>query len=112
MAENELFSNTTAHRDRQIGFHFAARYRYLVTLRQAHHHAQRTPARDNRRFVHRIRGFHIERHQRMAAFMISGQTFFIIGHDHRAAFRAHHHLVFGVFKFLHGDQTLGTARRQ
>ena len=35
---------------------------------------------------------------RVAALVIGGELLLVLGHDHRAAFRAHHDLVLGVLK--------------
>ena len=55
---------------------------------------------------------HAERDQRMTAFVVGGQLLFFVGHRERAAFRAHHDLVFGVFELGPADQTLPASRGQ
>ena len=55
---------------------------------------------------------HVQRDERMPAFVIGGETLLLLGHHHRAAFGAHHHLVLGGLELRHGDETLAAARRQ
>src|SRR2546421_3907253 len=45
-------------------------HRELVALGQLHHHAERAPARNDRRLVHRIGRLHVERDDRVAALVI------------------------------------------
>ena len=103
---------TAAERDADIGQHLLARDGKLIALRQAHHHAERAAARNDRRLVDRIGALDVQRHERMAAFVIGGELLLFVGHRHRAAFGAHHHLVLGVFEFAHGDDALAAAGRQ
>ena len=48
----------------------------------------------------------------MACLMIGRQLFLIICHHHRAALRAHHHLIFGFFKFCHSHGAPALTRCQ
>ena len=50
--------------------------------------------------------------QRVAALVIGGGELLLLGHDHRAPLRAHHHLVLGVLEFLLRDQALVAPRGQ
>ena len=54
----------------------------------------------------------VQRHERMAAFVIGGELLLLVGHGERAALRAHHHLVLGVFEFAHRHDALAAARRK
>mgnify|MGYP000426241327 CR=1 FL=1 len=81
-----------------------------VHFRQAHHHAQRTPARDDRRLVDRVRGRHQVGEDGVTTLVIGGQPLLLLGHDHRAPLGAHHDLVLGVLEFAVGNQPLVTPR--
>ena len=81
----------------------------IIPLGQAHDHTQGTATGNDGCLVDRVRRGFMDRHDCVASLMISGHFLFIFGHDHRLAFGAHHHLVFGIFKFLHSDQPLATT---
>ena len=59
--------------------------------------------------MQRIGRRNVERDDGMAGLVIGGQLLLGLGHGGGAAFRAHHHLVLGVFEFLHGDEALVAA---
>ena len=108
MTEDHLFRDASAHGDREVGPELFARDRNLVALRQTHHHAERTAARNDRRLVNGIGRRHVERDQRMATLVIGGETLFLLRHHHRAALGAHHHLVLGVLELMLRHHALGT----
>ena len=112
MAEDQLFRHAATHADREVRMHLVAVVGIAVTLGQAHHHAQRTTTRDDGGLVDRVRRIFMDGNNRMARLVIGGHLFLVLGHDHRAPLRPHHHLVLGIFKFLHRDQPLVAARRQ
>ena len=82
MAENQLLRDTPAKRHTNIGQHFFARDRELIALGQAHHHTERTAARNDRRLVNGIGAFDAERNDRVTAFVIGGELLFFVGHCH------------------------------
>src|SRR5688572_479869 len=81
----------------------------LVPLRQVHGHAQRPAARDDRHLVQRIAARNLEADQRMAGLVVGGGELLLLGHDHGAALRTHHHLVLGVFELELRHETLVAA---
>ena len=50
--------------------------------------------------------------QRMASLMVSRDLFLIFGKQQGLALRAHHYLVFGQLKVVHGDRLAIIAGRQ
>ena len=48
----------------------------------------------------------------MTSLVVGSHLLLVFRHDHGPAFRAHHHLVFRVFEFLHRDETLVTPGSQ
>ena len=54
----------------------------------------------------------VQRHDGVAAFMIGGEPFLLLGHDHGAAFGAHHDLVLRIFEFGHRHDALAAPRRE
>ena len=83
-----------------------------VAFRQAHHQAQRTAARDDGRLMHRVALRIIDGTQRVASFVIRGHPLLSVAHHQAAALRTHHHLVLGMLKLGHGDNTLRKTRCQ
>ena len=79
---------------------------------QAHGDAERTPARDDRDLVQGIVARHQHVDQRVAALVIGGGQLLLLGHDHGAPLRAHHHLVLGVLEFLLRHEALVAPRGQ
>ena len=112
VTEHKLFGDAPAEGDAQIGQHLLARYRKLIALGQTHDHAQRPAARNDRSLVDRIGAIDANRHERMAALVIGGELLLFLAHGHRAALRAHQHLVLGVLEFGHGDDALAAASGQ
>ena len=55
VAEDDLLGHAAAHADREVRVHLVAVVRVVVALGQAHDHAQRAAARDDRRLVDRVR---------------------------------------------------------
>src|SRR5690606_41100879 len=45
----------------------------------------------------------------MPGLMIGGRLLLVLGHDHRAALRAHHDLVLGFLELVRGNQALALA---
>ena len=92
--------------------HLVAVVRVVVALGQAHDHAQRPAARDDRRLVDRVRRGFVDRDDRVPRLVIGGHLLLVVGHHHAAALGAHHDLVLGVLELLHRDQALVAPRRQ
>ena len=78
--------------------HLVAVVRIVVALGQAHDHAQRAAARDDRRLVDRVRSRLVDRDDRVARLVIGGHLLLVLGHHHRPALGAHHDLVLGVLE--------------
>src|SRR6202789_3631617 len=112
VAEDQLLGNAPAEGDAQIGQHLLARQRKLVAFGQAHHHAERAAARNDRGLVNRIGGDHRERHDGVAAFVIGGEFLFSFRHRHGAPLGPHHHFILGILEFGHGDDAPAAARRE
>jgi hypothetical protein len=92
--------------------HLVAVVGIAVALGQAHDHAQRAAARDDRGLVDRVRSGLEDRDDGVTGLVVGGHLLFFFGHDHRAALGAHHHLVLGVLELAHGDKALVAARGQ
>ena len=75
-----------------------------VDLGQADHHTQRAAAWNDRGLVDRITLRQREPHDGVSRLVIGCLFLLIVGQDHGAAFRAHHHLVLGIFKIRHGHE--------
>jgi len=109
VTEDDFLRHAPAHRNRKVRVHFIAVIGIAVPFWQAHYHAQRAATRDNGGLVDWVGSVFVDRDDRMAGFVIGGHFLFVVGHHHRSAFRAHHHLVLGVFKLLHRYQPLVPA---
>jgi hypothetical protein len=62
--------------------------------------------------MNRVGGRNIDRDDRMPALVIGGQHFLLFSHDHRAALRAHHDLIFRILELGHGDDALAASCRE
>ena len=109
-AEDQFFRDTAAHHDGQTRGHLLQRHRQLVALRQLHHHAERTAARNDGRLVDRIGRDDVEADDGVTALVIGRQHLLFLGHDQRLALGAHHHLVLGFFELGLGHHALVAAR--
>jgi len=111
LAEDDLFGDTAAHQHRETRGHLLVAHRQLVAFGQLHDHAESAAARNDRCFVHGIGRRDVQRDDRMAAFVIGGEQLLLLGHDQRAALRAHHDLVLRILELDHGDNALAAPRR-
>src|SRR5215207_4247235 len=64
-AEGHVLGDAAAHHDGEPRGHLLERHRQLVALRQLHDHAERPPARDDRRLVDGVGRRHVQRHDRL-----------------------------------------------
>ena len=75
-------SRFARHRHRQTLVTFIAEHIEPVHLRQAHHHTQRTTARNDRGLINRIAFRHRDPDHRVARLMIGGHFLLRVGHNH------------------------------
>src|SRR3546814_8179847 len=66
VAEDDLLGDAAAHADGEVRVHLVAVIAVRIALGQAHHHAQRAAARDDRRLVDRIARGLVHRDDRVA----------------------------------------------
>ena len=109
VAEDHFLGDAAAHRDGEIGVHLVAVIGVIVALGQAHDHAQRAAARDDRRLVDRIGRRLVDRDDGVAGLVIGGHPLLVLGHHHRLALGAHHDLVLGFLELAHRDEALAAA---
>ena len=83
-----------------------------VAFGKVHGDAESAPAGDDRDLVQRVVAGHEKAHKRVPRFVIGGQFPLFVGHHHRPALGAHHHLVLGFLELGHGDDAPRLARRQ
>ena len=88
-------------RDAQIGQHLLAGQRQLIAFRQAHHHAQRTAARNDGDLVERMGVFEQDVDERVACLVPGGVAFLFVGHGEAAALAAPADLVARFLEFFH-----------
>src|SRR3546814_16070098 len=85
VAEDDLLGDAAAHADGEVRVHLVAVIAVRIALGQAHHHAQRAAARDDRRLVDRIARGLVPRDDRVAGLVIGGHPLLVVGHPHRSA---------------------------
>src|SRR3990172_6325951 len=105
-----LFRDAAAHQHRD-GRKQAFTVKTVTVLGgQLHGDAQRATARNDDHLLHRIGVPNGLRHHRVAGFVIRRVHAFLLWHDNRAALRAHHYFVLGLFEIFHVHEPLVGAR--
>lgn len=108
-AVDNLFRQTAAVQRADLAFQLLTAGADRVAFRQEEGHAQRTTARDNRHFVHRIVFRHKATDNRVARFVVRGRLFLRFRHHHGATFGAHHDFVFRFLELNHRHYALVAA---
>ena len=101
MVQEKLLGHTAAHHNGQLGFEIIARISVLIIDRQLHRDAQGHSARDDRNLVDRVGVRHAAGHQGVTRLVISGVPLFLLGEDHRFAFRTHQNFILGSLEIAH-----------
>ena len=113
-AYKQIFGNAPAKQNRNLIEHLVFIHADAVALRQLPGEAERTAARHNGNFMHRVGAFQAFGHNGMAGFVVGGGAFFIFVHHHRAALGAHIDFVFGIFKIalIHLDLVAAAGKER
>ena len=107
----ENFCRFARHGHGDLLFGFVLEHLQLVHFGQAHHHAQSTATRNDRRLIDRITFRQLDPDDGVTGFVVGGLFLLVLRQDHRAAFRPHHDLVFGGFEIHHRNKATAHACR-
>ena len=103
VAEDQFFGCAAAHGEDQAGEQFGAVVHALVVLRGGHGMATGTATREDRHLVDAVDVLHRPSRQRVAALVVGGDLLLVLRDNLRAAARATHHAVGGLFQRVSGN---------
>ena len=111
----KISSSATAPAEQRgdAALELAAAGAVAIGLRQVPGEPERAAARNDGHLVDRIVFGDREADDRVPGLVVGGHLLLVVGHDHRAALRAHVDLVLGALELVHADDALvGACREQ